>query len=369
MAPIDYGVARKILEELMESVERGYLEGTNPGESGRFKKDCNLVFASKTQAYREVLLGCTVARILDKSIDIRKPYVDQGPNAFSGRSLDERAINPFLQEKRIPCSRGPYLSVFRRSVQFTDEIRLGLRDKKGYDALLRLIARLEETSDDPELMEFLRSQVYRFVAIREAANIPLTRLQRISLNQYEALISDLLSRPSGGLLPVLLVVATVNMLKQHFRLSWTITWQGINVADAPSGAGGDITITDDEETILAVEVTERQVDSTRLTATFNTKIAPSGLRDYLFLLGSSAPDEVALRQAQRYFAQGHEVNFVRIKEWILMLLVATGIGGRTMFNSEMLELLDHPEVPQTVKAYWNECIESLLEGESSQQQF
>ncbi len=362
MSTIDYGAARKLLEDIIGSIEEGVLQGIIPDVDDESAEACDLIFESRTQAYREVVLGCTVARILDKDIDIRKPYVDLGPDAFTGRTLDERVINPFLQERRVPCSRGPYLSVFRRSIQFTAEIRTGLRDKKGYDAFLSLITRLRLTSDDGELKQFLRYLLFRFVALREAADIPLTRLQRISLPQYDVLISSLLDTPSGGLLPVVLVVAMFNTIKAYFELHWTIAWQGINVADRPSGAGGDITIKDGDETILAVEVTERLVDSSRLTATFNTKIAPSGIGDYLFLLGTAAPRTDALQQAQRYFAQGHEVNFVHIKEWIFMLLVTTGRRGRSIFNAELLALLDQPDVPQTIKARWNERIDSLLEN-------
>lgn len=367
MSTIDYDAARQLLDDMVKFSEQDVLQGTKPEIDSEFETACDLVFASRTQAYREVILGCTMARILNKDIDIRKPYIDLGPDAFTGRSLDEKAINPFLQEKRIPCSRGPYLSVFRRSVQFTAETRTGLRDKQGYDAFLSLITFLEETSDDCDLSKLLRYLLYRFVALREAANIPLTRLQRISLAQYDVLISRLLGTPSGGLIPVLLVVATLKTIKIHFGLNWTIAWQGINVADVPSGAGGDVTIIEGEETILAVEVTERQVDGTRLTATFNTKIAPSGLKDYLFLLGFTAPNEDVLQQAQRYFAQGHEVNFAHIREWILMLLVTIGSEGRNIFNSELLTLLDHQDVPQTVKAHWNEHIDALLGSTSSKQ--
>lgn len=362
MSSIDYEAARQLLNELIKSSEQDVLQGTKPEISAKVEAACDLVFASRTQAYREVILGCTVARLFNKGIDIRKPYIDLGPSAFSGRSLDEKAINPFLQEKKIPCSRGPYLSVFRRSIQFTPEIGTGLRDKKGYKAFLSLIAYLEKTDEDCELREILQYLLYRFVELREDANIPLSRLQRISLTQNGTLISRLLEMPSGGLLPLLLVVAMFKTIVAFFDLPWEIAWQGINVADSPSGAGGDITISCGGETILAVEVTERQVDSARLTATFNTKIAPSGIKDYLFLVGATSPTEDATQQARRYFAQGHEVNFAHIKEWILMVLFTTGLRGREMFNSELLELLDHSDVPQTVKAHWNEQIETLLKN-------
>lgn len=360
MPNIDYNAARQLLDGLIEPAEEDVLKGSKPEIDNDFERKCDLLFQSKTQAYREVILGCTVVRILNKRVDIRKPYVDLGEDAFTGRTLDEKAINPFLQDRRIPCSRGPYLSVFRRSIRFTAEIRPGLRDKKGYDAFLSLITRLGETIDDGELKRILRYLIYRFVALREAGNIPLSRLRRISLAQYDVLITSLLDTPSGGLLPVLLVVAMFETIKSYFGLEWEIDWQGINVADAPSSAGGDITVKDGESIVLAAEVTERQVDRTRLTATFNTKIAPSGISDYLFLIGATSPMEDVLEQAQRYFAQGHEVNFIHIKEWILMLLVSTGLRGRNRFNSELLKLIDHPDTPQTLKARWNERIDVLL---------
>lgn len=213
--------------------------------------------------------------------------MDQGPNAFSGRSLDERVINPFLQANRIPSSKGPYLSVFRRSVQLDTSIRGGLRDKPGYDAFLFLIAYLESVSRRAELLGFLRYLLYKFAELREAADVPISRLQRISLDQYDTLISGILSTPSGGRFPVLLVVATFNTIKEFIQLDWDITWQGINVADTASGAGGDITISRAGQTLLAAEVTERPVDKTRVDATFSTKIAPYGIEDYLFFVNLS----------------------------------------------------------------------------------
>lgn len=163
-----------------------------------------------------------MVRILDASIDIRQPYVDQGPNAFSGRSLDERVINPFLQSKRIPCSNGPYLSVFRRSVKFDESIKTGLRDKPGYDALLKALAYLESLTE-PEAGLFLEYQLCEFAKLREAANIPLSRLQRISLEQYDRLIAGLVATPSGGLFPVLLAVAMFRTINTFFNVDWDIS--------------------------------------------------------------------------------------------------------------------------------------------------
>jgi len=61
-----------------------------------------ILFESKTQAFREALIGCALARLHDDEIDITKPYMNQGDDAFNGRTLDERVVNPFLQENEIP---------------------------------------------------------------------------------------------------------------------------------------------------------------------------------------------------------------------------------------------------------------------------
>jgi hypothetical protein len=80
--------------------------------------------------------------------------------------------------------------------------------------------------------------------------------------------------------------------------------QGINVADSASGAGGDVTLVENGRIVLAAEVTERRVDKSRVVATFDTKIAPCGIEDYLFVVKDNADIAAAMDQARRYFSQG-----------------------------------------------------------------
>lgn len=358
--PIDYSSARKLLDDTFSHAEQDLLNRSMPEVEGEIQEACSVVFTSQTQAYREVLLGCVIVRLLDKEIEIRQPYVELGPHAFSGRSLDERVINPFLRDKGIPCSRGPYLSVFRRSIQFDERIRSGLRDKTGYDAFLAVISYIEGTSDDLKLMQVLRYLLYKFCELREAANIRLLRIQRLSLEQYNELLTGLLGVSSGGRFPVLLIVATFQAIQAVFELNWEIAWQGINVADVASGAGGDITISSRGQVLMAAEVTERSVDRARVVATFTTKIAPSGIEDYLFFTLPERITADARQQAHQYFSQGHEVNFLEIKEWIIAVLATIGARGREIFNKKFLDLLDSPEVPSALKMKWNEQVNRVI---------
>lgn len=358
--PIDYQAAEGLLKEGFDLAEAAFLRSERPVVPEHILGAAQTIFLSRTQAYREVLLGCVIARIQDQDINIRQPYVNQGTSAFNGRTLDETVINPFFQENRVPSSRGPYLGVFRRSVQFVGTTRGGLRDKDGYDAFLTFLTDLESTGDDVYLNDLLVYVLYKFIELREASNVPLARLQRISLNQYDALLSALLATPSGGRFPVLLIVAAFRAINAFFNADWTIDSQGINVADSASGVGGDVTITQGNRTIMVVEITERPVDRSRVVTTFNTKIAPEGIEDYLFFTRLGGVEQEAYEQAHRYFAQGHEINFLEIKNWILMTLATMGRQGRSTFNSELLELIGDPEIPSSLKVSWNDHVSAVL---------
>jgi len=360
--PVNYEAALDELQVQFRSVERAFLAGGVPPacDDEELLRCFDVVFQSRTQAYREVLVGCLLAKLQDASIDVHKPYVAQGQDAYNGRSLDERVVNPFLHEQRIPSSRGPFLSTFRRSVSFTAATREGLRDKEGFDALLSLVDFVNSASAD-DLLKALQYTLRRFIELREAAQVPLVRLQRISLEQYRRLIQGLLATASGGRFPVILVEAAFTGVRDAFGLPWSVEVQGINVADQAAGAGGDITIRHGDTTILAAEVTERRVERDRVVATFQTKIAPHQIEDYLFFVRDEVAEDV-VRQARQYFAQGHEMNFLEIENWLVTVLATIGRHGRDAFNRVLLERLDSPEVPVSLRIAWNRHIASITEA-------
>jgi hypothetical protein len=291
-------------------------------------------------------------------VDVTLPYKDQGNNAFSGRTLDEKVVNPFLQANQIPCSKGPYLSVFRRSVRFNSHTRQGLRDKEGYDALLRLL-RFVKKSSAVELTTFEAALMGKFIALREKSGVSLVRLQRMSLEQYNQLMTGLLGVPSGGRFPLMLVAAAFRALAIHLALGWQVSVEGINVADKATGAAGDITVIKDGTTVLVAEVTEREVDKAKLEAIFTTKIAPHSIDDYM-IVSPSAPSTEVTALARLYFAQGHEVAFLLIKDWILAVLSLLGQKGRTRFTTEFLNMLEGGDVPVALKQAWNTQVQCMV---------
>jgi hypothetical protein len=355
LANIDLDTARNVLEKTFADVECDYIEGRIIHVPHNMEKSYDLLFESKTQAYREVLLGCILARLVNRKVDISLPYVLQGELAYSGRTLDEKVINPFLHKYKIPSSKGPFLSVFRRSVTFTKDTRSGLRDQEGFDAMLRVLDSVSRANKQ-KLNKILCYHLYRFILLRELSRIDVIQPKRLSLSQIDEIILSLISTASGGRFPVLLVVATFVAIKERFGLDWDITVQGINVADSTSNAGGDVMIMENEHIILAVEVTERRVDKSRVVSTFDTKIAPCGIEDYLFVVKDNNDVVTAMDQAKRYFSQGYEVNFVEIKSWICAVLAVLGAKGREAFLRDLTKSLSAEGIPATLKQAWNNVV-------------
>ncbi len=360
---IDYDSARDDLQAAFDAAQTRLLSKSVPvSPPQRISDAISVVFASRTQAFREVLLGCVLARIQDKSIDVRLPYVSFGPSAFNGRTLDERVVNPVLQGKRIPSSRGPFLSVFRRRVSFVPETGEGLREKTAYDEFLAITDFVEGLDDDEHLRELLENLTFQFVELREAGDVPLTRVQRISLEQLVELTGRLLDTPSGGRLPVYTVVAMFQAINQRFELGWDIQWQGINVADTASGVGGDISVMSGGSSILVAEVTERTVDRNRIVATFNSKVGPHGISDYIYFVGDKSQPEEAVQQARQYFAQGHEINFVVVIDWIAAGLATLGSEGRSLYAEALLDLMGQDDTPVALRAIWNDNVSAIISG-------
>ncbi|MCS7275720.1 MAG: restriction endonuclease, SacI family [Dehalococcoidia bacterium] len=330
---IDYRRAAYLLEDELRQAETDYSRGAWPSVPDAVVRAADVLFATSTQSFREALLGCAVARVLDPDIDITLPYSHLADNAFSGRGLDERVINPLLQKHQIPCSKGAYLAVFRRSVPFDESIVRGLKDKEGYRAFLFYLAELKRADTDTA-RALLRYLLLRFIDLREKSIISLVKPRRLALEQWQRLVEVLLDRPSGGQLPVLLAVALLKAVSGTYGLGWDIQWQPINAPDAPSGAAGDITVYAGEEIYLALEVTERSVDENRVRSTFHSKIAPQRVGDFLFLFSQQGPTSGAFQAARQYLMQDYEIGFVPVKEWIICNLSLAGAEGRRRFLQE-----------------------------------
>src|ERR1700719_3510179 len=98
---LNYVNARRLLNRSLSQAEG--ITGNEPNNlPDPVVEAIVILFASKTQSYREVILGCSVVRYLNKEADLQLPYTNLGDYAYNGRSLDEQIINPFLHDNEIP---------------------------------------------------------------------------------------------------------------------------------------------------------------------------------------------------------------------------------------------------------------------------
>lgn len=351
--------AMEVLRELFDSAEEDYREKAAVALPEHVVEATARLFVSETQAYREALVGCAVARILDREIDIRLPATADGENAFSGRSLADNAITPFLRDRAVPISASPYLSALRGGAKFMKggEPRIQ-RDQEGFDALVSIVGYLRKLSAD-ETRVYLRFLLRKFIELRESGSIALKRIAKPHLEQLKRLIEGMLTVKSGGRIPAILATALFQTISECHGLGWEVEFQGINVADKFSGAVGDIAIRKGASIILGVEVTERPIDQARVTLTFNQKISPVGLTDYLFI-STAQPEKEALNAARSYTGVGHEMNFVPLAGWLIHNLATVGPSCRAVFQSKVIDLITAQPTSADLRVAWNNKMDEAL---------
>ncbi|MCC7478411.1 hypothetical protein IT575_08100 [bacterium] len=357
--PVQDGVA--FLDQTLEQVEVEFRQNLIPQLREDLVVSIETLFTSKTQAYREALVGVLLVRIFLPDRNLARPYISLSGKSYNGRDIDERIVNPFLRKNAIPCSKGPYLNVFRRQFTFTPEAENQVRDKAAHQAMLALIDELRETTHEGAVA-ILSRLIYRFLMLREDSDVAVAAVNRLSVKQYILLLQSVINTPSGGLFPLMLASCMFETIVKVYGLNWTVDTQGINVADKASGTAGDITITSGVTVLFSIEVTVRPLDKNRLVQTFMDKIAPNEIVDYIFILKELPRDQEVLRQAQTYFGQGHEINFLEIAGWLEMQLINIGKLGRTTFNELLVNKLREKRVPKSLKLAWNESINRMLVG-------
>ncbi len=113
-----------------------------------------------------VLLACSLAKIHNPSLDIRKPYTEIGtPDAYAGRTYDERYVQAFIILHKLPCNQTTawLTPAFRnRAITLTPDINLVGRPPHIYKATLQLLTDVYEgriTAEDL-LAETLRRSHY-----------------------------------------------------------------------------------------------------------------------------------------------------------------------------------------------------------------
>ena len=204
-----------------------------------------------------------ITQLLGKIADSKRSLLslqsgspDEG--AWNARSFCDAVIVPWVSENHnvIGTSAEPYASKPLRRQKLSLDMA-NVRSKREWNHLVEFFRPLEHASHDKLVTAFQRCL---HGLVRKLANqsftypIPI----RVSLPTMIDSIRRFVGIPSGGLRPLVVTTALLEVLGNGFSLFSSIVSQGVNEADSASGVPGDVMCyAPDGSLALAVEVKDR----------------------------------------------------------------------------------------------------------------
>lgn len=219
-----------------------------------------------------VLLACSLAKIHNPMLDIRKPYTEiNTPDCYSGRTYDEAYITEFINKYELPCNpTTAYLTpaLRNRNTTLTPDLNLVGKPPKLYKYMLELLTDVYDqriTSEDL-LIETIRRLLIIKNEREQRLNSLLNTLKSgedripISAEGIVTLIQQHLSCPKSSRLPVLVVAAAYRSAEKHLG-ERVLSLQNHTSADEQTGALGDLEITliNDDDVITCYEMKSKKV--------------------------------------------------------------------------------------------------------------
>ena len=229
------------------------------------------VSRSRIGAGVRLILACSLAKVHDPSIDIRKPYTELEGNSYSGRTYDEQYVTEFVNRYELPCNPTTAFltpALRTKNVILEPGINLGGRDKGLYHDAILLLNDVENGRIKAE--DLLKETVRNLLELKRI------RSQRISslldeLKQTEGitplsaedivnLIEQHFKSPNASRLPVLVVAAAYKAASDNLG-ERALPLQAHTAADKRTGALGDIEIAlvDDNEIVTAYEMKMKKI--------------------------------------------------------------------------------------------------------------
>lgn len=216
---------------------------------------------SEVAAIRYALITQIVGKIADETRSLL--YLQSGtgePGAWNARSFCDKVIVPWVSDNHdvIGTSTTPYLSNPLRRAMFSQGME-GVRDREEWDRLTALLETWDRVSQD-ELRAVCR-RCLAAIARRLAGQsfkypIPL----RISAARTLAVLEAFLSDQSGGVRPMVIAAALMQVVGEGFKLFDRVDSQGVYEADVATGAPGDVMCyAEDGSLVLAVEVKDQRL--------------------------------------------------------------------------------------------------------------
>lgn len=205
------------------------------------------------RAGARVILSCSLAKVYDDSVDIRKPYTEiDASDTFSGRALDERYIAPFVILHELPCNPTTAFltpALRNRNTVLTPDLNLSGRPKEVYEAVLQLLTDVYEQKISARhlLSEMIRQLILFRDEKKQRMDSLIASLKSahgdmpISAEQIITIIEQHLATKGASRLPVLVVAAAYIAVGSYLRES-ILPLESHNAADSQTQAIGDVQV-------------------------------------------------------------------------------------------------------------------------------
>jgi len=269
-----------------------------------------------------VLLACSLAKVYDPSVDIRKPYTEiNDSDTFSGRTFDERFIAPFIAHYELPCNPTTAFltpALRNRNTVLTPNLNLSGRPREVYSAILQLLTDVydEKINAGQLLGETIRQLILFRDEKKQRMNSLIASLQSahggafISAEQIIRIIEQHLAAKGASRLPVLIVAAAYATASPHLR-EHVLTLTAHNAADSQTQALGDIQVVLEAgaDVVTCYEMKTRRVTRGDIDLAVQAKLAriPHTVDNYIFITTEVIDWDVAEYARSMYEVIGVEI--------------------------------------------------------------
>lgn len=269
------------------------------------------------RACTRLLMACLLAKIDRPDVDPRKPYTEIGdPDAFSGRSYDERYITHFVYENRLPLNpTTAFLTPAFRNLDrpLTTDLELVGRPRQVYRATLQL---LDDVYRERVAAEDLLTEIVRILLlIREEKQTRINTLLAglssedtlpLSSEEIVNLIEQHLKCKNSSRLPVLIVAAAYNSVGERLG-ERILPLQSHNAADEQTGSLGDVEVCleNDDHVVTVYEMKMKRVTVDDIDrALEKIASATNRIHNYIFITTDVISDDVKSYAAGCYEKTG-----------------------------------------------------------------
>jgi DNA adenine methylase len=276
----------------------------------------------KNRAGVRALLACSLAKIDNPKLDIRKPYTDiagdSGKDNYSGRLYDERYVEALkARPYYLPInSTTAFLTPgFRtKNIVLTTEVELEGRPTEMYEAVLQLF---DDIQKDRVSAQSVMDETIRLLILerdkRDASIKGLLKDVKHSVDKLPLSAEDIvrllhqhLDCKNSARLPVLIVAAAYNAAEKHLG-ERVLHLHPHNAADKQTGAAGDLEITliGDDDVVTAYEMKMKAVSKGDINnAIEKIKLHKTTIQHYVFITTEKADPEVREYAAGLYEEMG-----------------------------------------------------------------